>query len=263
MRKIVAIFSILLLGVAVGHAQLIELAKDKSFDYRKWHQGIIDISKERSRILGHRQPAMWLYAEGEYIDPQRYIEQAKRRENISLPREVDSVLKLHAKPKPVRPQMHFATTADAERFLRGNYSFYASAYPDRHAEIVRRLVALLETRLTLTPTERKFLEYNSKEIASVAATLDPTPRLAEFKRLLGSAFSQLRLQSVISILRIDGESLYRAEQRYIFDLYEGHFKEPQWCKKAVAIWFIYGVKVPLPRYSTSVLVSAPKEVCEY
>ena len=157
----------------------------------------------------------------------------------------------------------FATAAEAEKFLRANYSFYATAYPDDHTEIVRRLVALLETRLTLTPTERKFLEYNSKEIASLAATLDPTPRLAEFKRLLGSAFSQLRLQSVISILRIDSESLYRAEQRYIFDLYEGHFKEPQWCKKAVAIWFIYGVKVPLPRYSTSVLVSAPKEVCEY
>lgn len=153
----------------------------------------------------------------------------------------------------------FATAAEAEKFLRANYSFYATAYPDDHAEIVRRFVALLETRLTLTPTERKFLEHNSKEIASVAATLDPTPRLAKFERLLGGTFSQLRLQSVITILRIDGESLHRAEQRYIFDLYEGHFEEPQWCKKAVAIWFIYGVKVPLPRYPTSMLVSAPND----
>ncbi len=242
MRKIVAIFSILLLGVAVGHAQLIELAKDKSFDYRKWRQGIIDISKERSRILGHRQPAMWLYAEGEYIDPQRYIEQAKRRENISLPREVDSVLKFHAKPKPVRPQMHFATTADAERFLRGNYSFYASAYPDRHDEIFSRFVALLDKELSLTRAERKWLKKRREVVAVIAELFNPDTRIYELEHLLKEDFSESRQRAIIDVVKADNALLCEAEECYIYDRYEGYYRGYYVKRKADAIYLIYGVK---------------------
>jgi hypothetical protein len=270
MRKIVAIFSILLLGVAVGHAQqqdvtlgvsirnpqLIKRIQDKEF-FLKWRQELEDICQERARILGHKRAAMWIYHDWDFVESQQFIELEKERLNTFHSWAKDSLLNLSA--ERVRPQSQFATAAEAEAFLRANYSFYATAYPDDHTEIVRRFVALLETRLTLTRAERKFFRNKREIVAVIAGLFNPRGRIYELEHLLKDDFSDLRRQEIIDVVSEDNSQLFEAEECYIDDYYKGYFESGtdshdgllmggKYEQKAIAIHLIYGVKPTILYY---------------
>ena len=263
MRTLFTIFLYLLLGATTVCAQPYQCLKGEYFDPRDRWQEVSVIGQERSRILGHKREVLWCWEYYEFVEPQRFIALAKEYSQTAYAKALSRVLNRQVAGQRVRPQLHFATTSEAEEFLRTNYSFYATAYPDDHAEIVRRFVALLDKQLTLTRAERKFLERKSKEIASVAGVFDPTLRRAEFKRLLSLSFSKERLRSAVVALMVDDESLRRAEQRYIYDTYSGCYKEHYTHQKAAAIYLIYGKKVLIPQYPTPTLVSASEELCGY
>ena len=242
MRTLFTIFLYLLLGATTVCAQPYQCLKGEYFDPRDRWQEVSVIGQERSRILGHKREVLWCWEYYEFVEPQRFIALAKEYSQTAYAKALSRVLNRQVAGQRVRPQLHFATTSEAEEFLRTNYSFYATAYPDDHAEIVRRFVALLDKQLKLTRAERKFF-YNKREVVAVIAEFfNPEARIYEMEHLLKDDFSDLRRQEILDVVNGDNQLLCEAEECYIYDRYKGFFDRGAYERKSLSIYLIYGVK---------------------
>ena len=171
---------------------------------------------------------------------------------------IEGVLKWHKQRVKVEERKRekfnrFASMQEAEEFLRSDFSIFAYTFPNKKSETFRRFCAMLAQHTPLTATERNTLRHHREEIVTIAGIYDDDIRDGEYKKLITKLFDGARQIQFREILTNNYESVRFAEERVIHDRYEGWPTYTSGGDKAICIYFIYGVKKPIPIYSLTLL----------
>ena len=142
----------------------------------------------------------------------------------------------------------FASVAEAESFLRNDYSIFATAFPNKKSETLQRFIEILARHTTISDIERKQLTHNKEQIATTAAIYEHPLRRAEFKRIFSTIFDKERGEQLLDIIAQNDAFIEDAEARIIYDRYAGTLHPSLRSGKAICIYLIHGVKIQIPRY---------------
>ena len=142
----------------------------------------------------------------------------------------------------------FNTEAEAKEFLRSDYSFFATAFPDKKPETLRRFIALLSQHTTLSNEELNAMKHNQDAICITACIYEHPLRRAEFKRIFNRIFDEQRGGVMLNIVAQNDALIEDAQARLLYDHYAGAIRTASRQTKAICIYLIYGVKIQIPRY---------------